>query len=67
MILDRMGFSLLAITLDMILYITLHKLMGRKSDILLGLRTFGIKVMKVWFMISGILHEFRQERTALVT
>ena len=67
MILDRMSFSLLAITLDMILYITLHKLMGRKSNILWGLETFGIKVMKVWFMLSGILHEFRQERIALVT
>ena len=41
--------------------------MGRKSDILLGLGTFGIKVMKVWFMLSGILHEFKQERTTLVT
>jgi len=43
----KIVFSLLANTLEKILYNTLHRLMGRNSETNSGFLTFGIKVVKV--------------------
>ena len=52
-IVGRMHLILLAKTLEMILYKTLHNDMGLKSAIVVGLSTFGIRVIIVSLKAVG--------------
>ena len=60
-------FSLLARTLQVRLYITLHKLIGLNSVISWGDFTFGQRHIYVSFKLHDILPELREERTQLTT
>ena len=51
-------------TLAINLYKTILKPIGLKSKTFLGLCILGIKVMKVWLRLIGIVPEFRIAKTA---
>ena len=53
--------------LEIILYMTLQRLMGRKSFGLIGDFVLGIMVMKVWFIFGGIIPEFKTDKVASIT
>jgi len=42
----------------------LHRAMGLNSKTFSGLFNFGIRVIKVWFKLAGIVPEFKHESTA---
>ena len=54
-------------TLEIILYRTLQRLMGRNSVTLLGIFTFGIRVIYVWLIDYNIWPEFKHDKTPFVT
>ena len=51
----------------MILYMTLQRLMGRKSFRLSGDFTLAMRDMKVWFMFDDIIPELRIDKVASTT
>ena len=53
--------------LEIILYITLQRLMGRNSFGVEGDSILGIRAMKVWFIFGGIIPEFKTDRVASIT
>ena len=53
--------------LEIILYMTLQRLMGRKSFGLVGDFVLGIRVMMVWFIFGGIIPKFKTDRVASIT
>ena len=59
--------ALLYSTLDMLLYSTLHRLMGQYCVINLGSLALGISAMWVLFIFRSIIPEFRHDSTTLVT
>jgi hypothetical protein len=66
MISGRSILSLLANTLDISLYTTLHKLIGLRSFILMGFGTFGINTTQVSFHPSGKMPSFKKCSTSVV-
>ena len=63
----RISFNRLTNILDMILYSTLHKLMGRYCMINSGSLVLGISAMWVLFIFRSMIPEFRHDSTALIT
>ena len=53
--------------LEIILYITLQRLMGQNSFGVEGDFILGIRAMKVWFIFGGMFLEFKTDRVALIT
>ena len=53
--------------LDISLYMTLHRLMGRKSLALSEFFIFGMREIKVWFKCVGMEPIFKSDRVALIT
>lgn len=52
---------------DIILYMTLQRLMGQKSLVFLGFLVLGMRDMNVWFNSDGIVPALRIERAAAMT
>lgn len=67
MIWSRVHFNLLAIVSPIILYITLHELIGQYSNILVRLLTFGIREIWVWFSSAISPGSLRTCRHVVVT
>ena len=66
-ILCRRGLSFASSSLDMILYTTLHKLMGRKLFINVGLVVFGMRTMSELLASLGKYLLVKKDMTASVT
>lgn len=52
---------------DIILYMTLQRLMGQKSLVFLGFLVLGMRDMNVWFNSDGIVPALRTERATAMT
>ena len=53
--------------LEIILYITLQRLVGRNSFGVEGDFVLGIRAIKVWFIFGGMFPEFKIDRVASIT
>ena len=65
--LGRIFLRRLAMVLEIILYITLQRLMGQNSFGVEGDSILGIRAMKVWFIFGGMFLKFKTNRVASIT
>jgi len=67
MIPGRIGFNMLAMTFDIILYRTLHNAISRNFDSVFASSSFGIRVMKVELRDFRMDEEHRESSTTSQT